>query len=230
MKLEDLMRISDLRPAQIETILQAATKGDIDLFCMNDQVRSVHFDYVEMNTCPHTSEEHASRIDNQHVESFEQGDLLKVPLEGVRQLYIRQTISDPEFIYELPSANHRLSRKPYGFVDIGLTSVFVEKSVFQSLTQKNTKKSKMGKTYHFIAIKLAFNDLGKDASNEEIYKWIKDKVTTDLTQPFIYLDMDGDDIDDLSITSRKACVLKSKEKPVTKQRFQDICAEIKGTL
>ena len=81
-----------------------------------------------------------------------------------------------------------------------------------------------------MAIDAALQDLGADAENIDIYKWIKQEAVNpnDINKSFMnYLDFDDEDIYPFSVTDQKATILKSKEVPVTKQTFQDAVSKVK---
>ncbi|CAN8141495.1 hypothetical protein THIOSC13_650004 [uncultured Thiomicrorhabdus sp.] len=106
-----------------------------------------------------------------------------------------------------------------------------EKADSPATSNKTTPRSNKPKSYHNQAIEAAFNTLGKNANNSQIYDWIKchsENPSKEHEGFLMYLEFEGDDIDVFSVTNQKSTILKSNSKPVTKQGFQDICSKIRN--
>jgi hypothetical protein len=79
---------------------------------------------------------------------------------------------------------------------------------------------------HTRAVKMAFDKL-TNPNNEEVYNWIKSQAESGapVDSCFNHLDFEGDGICPFpsSTTLQDEIIFKSKNKMVTKQRFQDMC-------
>jgi predicted metal-dependent hydrolase len=110
---------------------------------------------------------------------------------------------------------------------IELDDVYIDTRTF---TKTSNNKSPKAKAYHTLAIEAALTALEKDATNSDIYKWIKNEAedSSEEHKSYMnYLDFEGDSITPFSTASQQAVILLSNDRPITKKSFQNACSKAK---
>ena len=224
MNINDLKPITLIKNKDCMELLASAFNNEFKLYTLNKAERTVNFNYVSENIDPYTNETNFSSYENNEQIHYEKGELIELNEEAIKELILNKKITDPNYIF-LPPNDYNIVGSMYpSFTPVGLDDVYVEKSQLKPKTQNSSRSL----APHTLAIKEAFNNLGKNATNEQIYNWIKTKFYSYPRYEntlFAQLEFEGDSIDHYSTTSDKACILKQNGKCVSKKSFQDICSK-----
>jgi hypothetical protein len=146
---------------------------------------------------------------------------------------LRHNMEKTCFFAEITRDNLKEFEQKLGIYDHGLKKIKPNPSE-NDLQDDQFKAAKGGATTRTkadttTAVELAIGSLGNQASNEDIYNWIKRRVEANSQDHpcFQLIEFEGDDIHPLSIKYQKSHVLLNNTKLMTKQRFQDVCSKAK---
>lgn len=231
MKLDDLQSITRVKGQDALELAKQGAKGALNLYTVVKKDVIIYFDYVESQVCTDTGRDQLTAWEKQTNISYQRGDILQLPITAAEELWLNKELKgkDLELVFQTPTSNHRFHS--YNDLDeIKLDDVYIDQS---AISNNATSKSPRSKAHHTLAIEAAISILGNDASNADIHEWIK-KETEDPSDEhksyMNYLDFEDDDIEPFNTTSQQAIVMKSKDKPISKQAFQDACARARRKI
>ena len=209
-------------------ILVQAINGDFDLFTVIKNDFTVHYDYCEIQTCPDTQEKQFTVQEMDESRHYPREEIIQLSIDALKELVLVKKIEGHKLalVFPPPTNDHKLNTA-INLDVIELDDVFIDMRSFKKPSKIKHRRSLAN---HIMAIEAALQDLGADAENIDIYKWIKQEAEkpNDINRSFMnYLDFDDEDIYPFSVTDQKATILKSKEVPVTKQTFQDAVSKVK---
>lgn len=225
---DTLKPISENNDKTVRDIINDAINGKVTLFTIIKKNITVFYDYVEVDTDTADGQTNIGVAERDHKESFSTYDTIPLPLPALKRLWVDKKLEGEQvdLIFSPPSPNHKISA-PTHLDTINLCDVYID------TTTKPTSPKKSGPHASYIlAINEAVKSLGKNATNEAIYNWIKAQKTNPPTHMgYIYntldFDEDDDEISPYTVTSQAAVILKYNNKPITKKTFQNKCSEAK---
>jgi hypothetical protein len=229
MEAEYIRPITTVEGHNYYDILVTAIKGDFELYTVLKNDITVYYDYCEIQICPDTHKEQLTVQKKDESKFYARQELITLSIAAVTELGLNKKINGNSLslVYPPPTNDHKLHS--FNNLDvIGLDDVYVDT---RTLTKTSKNKSPRARACHTQAIETAIVALGKEALNENIYKWIKNKTqghSGDNLSFMNYLDFEDDDIADFSVPSQIATILKSNGKGITKQAFQDACAKARA--
>lgn len=225
----NLRRLTDIAIKTVPDTLNDAIAGKITLYTIIKKHITVFYDYVETGKA-HDNEESSLIVAecDQHT-NYERYDVVTLPGSALKELWVhgKLTGQQVDLIFSPPTPNHRIS-KPTHLDTIDLCDVYIDSSQI-----KNSKKqNKTGSHADYIlAISESIKSLGKNATNEALYNWIKLHAANPPNHMQYYLNTldfdEEDDISPFSVTSQSAVILKHNGKPITKKTFQNECSKAK---
>lgn len=225
---EYLRPINDINDKSIHDLLTRAIKGEFELYALIKRDLFIFYDYFEFHTCPNTGSEQLSVEEMVEKYSYSRGDVVTLPTDAIKSLWIDKKLQNHSLasVFPPPSEDHK--HNDLSKIDIiELEDVYVDT---RKIVNPTSKKSTRAKLPHIQAINAAIDYLGTDATNAEIYEWIKKETekSNHTSNSFLnYLDFEGEDINPFTVTNQQVTILESKSKPFSKQAFQDACAKIK---
>jgi hypothetical protein len=228
MEAEHIRPITNVKGHDYYDILVKAINGEFELYTVIKNDITVYYDYGEIQICPYTHTAQLTVQEKDKSKSYARQELITLSIAAVTELGLNRKIDGNtlSLVYPPPTNDHKLHS--FNNLDvISLDDVYVDTRTF---TKTSNNKSPRAKAYHTQAIEAAIVVLGKEALNENIYKWIKNKTqghSGDNLSFMNYLDFEDDGIDDFSVPSQITTILKSNGKGITKQAFQDACAKAK---
>lgn len=223
-----LKPITESRSNSTTDLLNDALSERITLYTVLKNNITVYYDYIEVNNETIDGLPCIGVAERDHEESFSRYDVIPLPLEAIKRLWTDRKLEGQhaELIFSPPTAYHRTNIHT-SLPTIELTDVYVDTA---SNRNPPSRKAKGPTAEYILAIHEAVSSLGKKASNERIFAWIKNQATNppnDLQHILNALDFDDDDISPFSTTSQQAVILKYNNKPITKKTFQNQCGEAK---
>jgi hypothetical protein len=228
MKLDQVKPITNIAGHDEIDLLNKAIRKEVQLFTVVKTNLTVDYDYIEFHTCPYTQEEQMVVLSDREIsKDFIKEELIPLSIEALKELRLWKKLDKNNLylVFEPPDANHKI-HSTHLLDEVHLNDVYI---VPKSL-RNNSSRSQRSKAPHTQAIEAAISKLGKNASNIDIYEWIKkhsQNPSDDMKSFMNYLDFEDDDLDPFTVTDQKASILKSNDKPLSKQAFQDICAKAK---
>jgi hypothetical protein len=230
MKIENLKNITESTIVNSKDLIKQGCLGEIKLYTVIKKDLVLRYDLIEIQICPYTEEETVLSYENDKLIKYDRGQIIPLTIPALEELWLGNAIKGQALIliYSVPSESHKLaSAHTLGSFDLNDVYYDVEQ------LSKSSIKSTRNKNSLWQAVSCAFKELGGNANNEEVYNWIKKQANafTDSKMPFINdLDFEDDDIEPFTITNQSSTILKRSGRLVTKQRFQDICAECRKKL
>lgn len=225
----NLKRLTDITHKPATEILNDAIAGNITLYTVIKKNITVFYDYVEEGVAHENGETNLAVAECDQHSNYARYDVIPLPIPALKELWVHRKLTDHQvdLIFTPPTPNHRIS-KPTQLNTVNLCDVYID----SSQTIKSKKQNKTGHHADYIlAINEAIKSLGKEATNEAIYNWVKSHAANPPRnmQHFLNtLDFDEeDDISPFSVTSQSAVILKHNGKPITKKTFQNECSKAK---
>jgi hypothetical protein len=228
MEAEYIRPITTVEGHNYYDILVTAIKGDFELYTVLKNDITVYYDYCEIQICPDTHKEQLTVQKKDESKFYARQELITLSIAAVTELVLNKKINGNSLslVYPPPTNDHKLHS--FNNLDvISLDDVYVDTRTF---TRTSNNKSQKAKAYHTLAIEAALTALGKDATNSNIYKWIKkeaDDPSEEHKSYMNYLDFEGDDITPFSAARQQAFILSSYGRPITKKSFQNACSKAK---
>jgi hypothetical protein len=222
---DTLKPITSIKGSTAIDLLTDGIAGNIEIYTIIKQHITIYYDYVEWSE----QDNNLSIGELDRSDTYSQYDVIKLPTPALQELWVNRKLEGHKLtlVFAPPTNNHQIHSTP-NLDPIELDDVYIDTRTF---TKTSNNKSSRSKAYHTQAIDAAIVALGKEALNENIYKWIKNKTQdhSDDNMSFMnYLDFEDDDIEDFSVTFQGATILKSKNRGIKKQAFQDACAKAKA--
>lgn len=228
MEAEYILPITTVEGHGYYDILVKAIKGDFELYTVIKNDITVYYDHCEIQICPDTHKEQLTVQEKDESKSYTREELIPLSIEAMKELVLNKKINGNSLslVYPPPTNDHKLHS--FNNLDvIGLDDVYVDTRTF---TKTSNNKSPRLKAYHTLAIEAALTTLEKDATNSDIYKWIKNEAedSSEEHKSYMnYLDFEGDDIAPFSTAPQQAVILLSNGRPITKKSFQNACSKAK---
>ena len=213
-------------------VIKMALQNKVDLFICLKKDLSVSYEKLDYDES-YDGTPLISRTENVKVFNFTYGEVFTVPVDALEQIWLGNSVLVQQI---LPRPE-----KQYGFGDIvsetqafDKADLLIKTDDIGALNSKARTKRKRSPTKINPlkeAICLALQAIDKNASNEEIYTWIKKQTESraDTGNPFINIDFEG--YTPLCSATNKDYVvsyyLAEKNKKITKKTFQNIAAENK---
>jgi len=231
MTLDDLQSITRIKDRDALDILKQGAKDEIKLFTVVKQDLRFSYDLVEFHICPSTDTEQMSVCEHDQIKSFDRGEIIELPIEAIEELWLYRKLEGKKLAlaFPPPTEDHKIHSTAILDV-IELDDVYIDKN---AMAQPPKQKSPKTKKHHTRAIEAALVALGKGATNDRVYNWIKtesENPSEEHKEYMNYLDFDDYDIDPFDVTDQKATILKSNNRPISKQTFQDACSKAKKNL
>jgi hypothetical protein len=222
---DTLKPITSIKGFTAIDLLTDGIAGKIEIYTIIKKHITIYYDYVEWSEQDNNLS--IGKLDRS--DTYSQYEVIKLPTPALQELWVNKKLAGHQLAlaFSPPTNNHKIHSTP-NLDTIKLDDVYVDTSTF---TKTSKNKSSRSKACHTQAIEAAIVALGKEALNENIYKWIKNKTqdNSDDNMSFMnYLDFEDDDIEDFSVTFQGATILKSKDRGIKKQAFQDACAKAKA--
>jgi hypothetical protein len=228
MEAEHIRPITNVKGLDYYDILVKAINGEFELYTVIKNDITVYYDYCEIQICLDTHTEQLTVQEKDKSKSYAREELITLSIAAVIELGLNRKIDGNtlSLVYPPPTNDHKLHS--FNNLDvISLDDVYVDTRTF---TRTSNNKSQKAKAYHTLAIEAALTALGKDATNSNIYKWIKkeaDDPSEEHKSYMNYLDFEGDDITPFSAARQQAFILSSYGRPITKKSFQNACSKAK---
>jgi hypothetical protein len=217
---DTLKPITSIKGSTAIDLLTDGIAGNIEIYTIIKQHITIYYDYVEWSE----QDNNLSIGELDRSDTYSQYDVIKLPTPALQELWVNRKLEGHKLtlVFSPPTNNHQIHSTP-NLDPIKLDDVYID-----TLNSSNPPKTKTQKSRkpHIEAIEAAIDYLGKNPSNEEIYKWIKKetgKSTGKYQRIMNCIDFDDSDIDPFSTTVQSAIIFKYNGTPVKKQRFQDIC-------
>lgn len=230
--------VSELSTAEFQLggdwkkVIKMALQNKVELFICLKKDLSVSYEYLDYDES-YDGTPLISRTKNVEVYNFTYGEVFTVPEDALEQIWLGNSVLVQQI---LPRPG-----KQYGFGEIVSETQAFDKAdlliktdyigALKSKTRTKRKRSATKINPLKEAICLALQAIDKNASNEEIYNWIKKQTESraDNGNPFINIDFEGS-TPLCSATNKDYVVsyyLEDKNKKITKKTFQNIAGENK---
>jgi len=221
---DTLKPITSIKGFTAIDLLTEGIAGKIEIYTIIKKHITIYYDYVEWSE----QDNNLSIGEFDRSDTYSQYDVIKLPTSALHELWVNRKLEGHKLAlaFSPPTNNHKIHSTP-NLDPIELNDVYVDTRKF---TKTSKNKSQRAKAHHTLAIEAALTALGKDATNSNIYEWIKkeaDDPSEEHKSYMNYLDFEGDNITPFSTAPQQAFILSNYGKPITKKSFQNACSKAK---
>ncbi|MDB9958521.1 hypothetical protein OAD42_05495 [Oceanospirillaceae bacterium] len=221
---DTLKPITSIKGSTAIDLLTDGIAGNIEIYTIIKQHITIYYDYVEWSE----QDNNLSIGELDRSDTYSQYDVIKLPTPALQELWVNRKLEGHKLtlVFSPPTNNHQI-HSTRNLDPIELDDVYIDTRTF---TKTSNNKSPKAKAYHTLAIEAALTALEKDATNSDIYKWIKNEAedSSEEHKSYMnYLDFEGDSITPFSTASQQAVILLSNDRPITKKSFQNACSKAK---
>ncbi|NRP56736.1 MULTISPECIES: hypothetical protein [unclassified Marinobacterium] len=228
MEADYIKPITTIKNSNYFDLLVKGIAGELELYYAVKDDIDISFDYIEEHICPETQQSQISVEEGVASHKYMREDRIPLSHEALKELALHRVIGLQKLIlvyipFDLDTHNHRISSIEK------LSPIQIEDIYIDTRAIKNVGiEEESDPSPHITAIRSAIAVLGKRVKNEKIYNWIKSQVQEKNSTQYPFVDdlkFSGSDISPYSITVQSVTIFTYLDKPVSKQRFQDICSE-----
>ena len=213
-------------------VIKIAIQNNVDLFICLKKDLSVSYEHLDYDES-YDGTPLISRTENVKVFNFTYGEVFTVPEDALEQIWlgnsvlVQKILPRPEKQYVFGD----IVSEPQAFDKADLLIKTDDIGALNSKARTKRKRSPTKINPLKEAICLALQAIDKNASNEQIYTWIKKQTESraDIEDPFILIDFEGY-TPFCSATNKDYVVsyyLEDKNKKITKKTFQNIAGKNK---
>lgn len=215
-------------------VVKSAIVQDIPIYICLRGDTTVFVDQIEVDEVydPETGGNIELLIRTENVDRyiFPLGSVFRVPNEQLEAIWLNKSIYIEKILPPLGKplsiGNISPAKEQFDYSDL-----LINEADVSALIHKNKSMVRSPRKIHPIkqAINLAIEALGKDATNDEIYKWIKSKAESGDNSDACFSDIEFDDVTPLHAASSNDIVIQyysnGKLHSNTKKTFQNHLSE-----
>lgn len=226
MKHDDLRKINAL--GDYDEWIKRGARSEVTLYTVIKEDVTAYYDYYEVDTDPLSGETIFCVAERDQQILLHRGQILPLSVAALEELWLKGQVNDGLVIEaEAPPASEYQFNTSTRPISVNKDDVCIH---LPDLTKETIRGPRTSRP-HILAIEAALSDLGKNATNGEIYDWCRtnsDYPPTEYQAFLNMLDFEEEGIDPFSSTTNsKAIVMKSEDKPISKKTFQDACSRVR---